>query len=320
MNLTTDNYYSQEADWAYMSCSQYQSFQECEAKAMAKLEGRWVDDDNKAFIIGNYFHTHFEGPEAHKKFCDDHFEDIYRTKTTKARGFEIVGKYSDYETADKMIAVAERDPLIKALIKMPGEHEKIMTGEIFGVPWRSRLDKYVPDGRVIIDWKTTKNIWETSYNPTLKERETFIETYGYLMRAAVYTEIEKQFSGQDTDAQFIIVAISKQDPPDKEALLLNHRQRYDLELEQIKENLWNITQIKSGSRKPRRCGYCDYCRATKILYQIKPYYKLAPEYREGREEENECNSTGTVLEETPEAGTVEHLPAMPQAAEMAENI
>jgi len=320
MLLTTDNYYSAEADREFMSCSQYQGWMECEAKQLAKLEGRWVDESPEAFIVGNYFHTYFEGPEAHKQFCDEHFDDIFKTKTTKARGLEVTGKYAPYETADRMIAVAERDPLIKGFAEMPGDNEVIMTGELFGLPWRIRVDKYVPDGRVIIDWKTTKNIWETSYNPALRERETFIETYGYMMRAAVYSEIEKQTSGAETDPQFIIVAISKQDPPDKEVLLLNHRTRYDWELERVKENLVNIRQAKSGYVKPRRCGYCDYCRATKVLYQIRPYYKLAPEYREGREEENECNSLGALLDETSEAGGVESLPNMPEAPQVGENL
>ena len=37
MILTRDNYYTPEADWEYMSCSQYQGWCECEAKQLAKL-------------------------------------------------------------------------------------------------------------------------------------------------------------------------------------------------------------------------------------------------------------------------------------------
>ena len=318
MNLTTENYYSREADLEYMSASQYQGWLECEARQKAKLDGRWEDGSKTAFLVGNYFHSHFEGPDAHKRFCKDHFDDIYKTKTTKARGTEITGKYADYEQADKMIRTAERDPLIKGLVDLPGENEKIMTGDLFGIPWRIRVDKYVPEGRLIIDWKTTRNIWETTYNPTLKERETFVETYGYMMRAAIYSEIEKQHSGSDDDPQFIIVAISKQDPPDKEVLLLNHRQRYDWELEQIRDRIGNILLVKDGTYRAKRCGYCDYCRATKQLYQIIPYYRLSPEYRSGREEENEINAR-TLLEDPQEPRSLECLPSVPEAAEMGEN-
>lgn len=290
MELTRDNYYTPEADREYMSCSQYQSFCECEAKAMAKLEGRWTDPDKEAFLVGNYFHTFFEGPEAHAQFTQEHFDKIFKTKVIKGKKGEpdqtvVTGKYAPYEQADKMIEVAQNDPLIKSLIDLPGENEKIMTGELWGVPWRIRIDKYVPDGRMIIDWKTVANISELKWSEAMREKVTFIDAYGYMMRAAVYTEIERQNAHSSEDAPFIIVAISKQDYPDKEALYLNHRQRYDYELEQIKKRLPLIQMIKDGRIKPKRCGCCDYCRATKVLSAIRPYYTLMPDFREEREDD-----------------------------------
>lgn len=290
MELTRDNYYTPEADREYMSCSQYQSFCECEAKAMAKLEGRWTDPDKEAFLVGNYFHTFFEGPEAHEQFIQENFNKIFKTKVIKGKKGEpdqtvVTGKYAPYEQADKMIEVAQNDPLIKSLIDLPGENEKIMTGELWGVPWRIRLDKYVPDGRMIIDWKTVANISELKWSEAMHEKVTFIDAYGYMMRAAVYTEIEKQNAHSAEDAPFIIVAISKQDYPDKEALYLNHRQRYDYELEQIKKRLGMIQMIKAGRVKPKRCGCCDYCRATKVLTAIRPYYTLMPDFREEKEDD-----------------------------------
>lgn len=290
MELTRDNYYTPEADREYMSCSQYQSFCECEAKAMAKLEGRWTDPDKEAFLVGNYFHTFFEGPEAHEQFIQENFDKIFKTKVIKGKKGEpdqtvVTGKYAPYEQADKMIEVAQNDPLIKSLIDLPGENEKIMTGELWGVPWRIRLDKYVPDGRMIIDWKIVANISELKWSESMHEKVTFIDAYGYMMRAAVYTEIEKQNAHSAEDAPFIIVAISKQDPPDKEALYLNHRQRYDYELEQIRKRLGMIQMIKAGRVKPKRCGCCDYCRATKVLTAIRPYYTLMPDFREEKEDD-----------------------------------
>ncbi len=290
MELTRDNYYTPEADREYMSCSQYQSFCECEAKAMAKIEGRWTDPDKEAFLVGNYFHTFFEGPEAHEQFIQENFDKIFKAKVIKGKKGEpdqtvVTGKYAPYEQADKMIEVAQNDPLIKSLIDLPGENEKIMTGELWGVPWRIRLDKYVPDGRMIIDWKTVANISELKWSEAMHEKVTFIDAYGYMMRAAVYTEIEKQNAHSSEDAPFIIVAISKQDYPDKEALYLNHRQRYDYELEQIKKRLGMIQMIKAGRIKPKRCGCCDYCRATKVLSAIRPYYTLMPDFREEKEDD-----------------------------------
>lgn len=286
MKLTAENYYTPEADREYMSCSQYQDFLSCEARALAKLQGRYIPEPSEALIVGNYFHTAMESEESHMSFIREHFSDIFKTKVDKNTGELIpTGMYAPYVKADEMIAVCYSDPLIKSLIDMPGENEVIMTGELFGMPWKIRLDKYMPDKRLIIDWKTTADINKTEYNPILGERESFVESLGYMMRAAVYTEIEKQYTGKDADANFVIVAISKQDPPDKAALLLNHRQRYDWELEQIEKNMMNIRRIKSGELKPRRCGMCDYCRKTKVLKKIIPYYVLNPKFKEEREEE-----------------------------------
>ena len=290
MELTRENYYTPNADWEYMSCSQYQAWNECEARELAKLQGRWVDEEKEAFLVGNYFHTHFESPEAHEQFCNEHFDKIFKTKTIKGKGgtpdqMVVTGKYAPYEQADKMIAVAEGDELIRSLLDMPGENEMIMHGQLFGVPWRIRLDKYVASGRMIIDYKTVANISELRWSNEMREKVTFIDAYGYMMRAAVYSEIEKQNAQSDKDPNFLIIAISKQDYPDKEVLMLNHRQRYDYELEKIKERLPMFQMIKEGRAKPKRCGFCDYCRATKKLYAIKPYYSLMPDFREEREDD-----------------------------------
>lgn len=298
MELTRENYYTPDADWEYMSCSQYQAWNECEARELAKLQGRWADEEKEAFLVGNYFHTHFESPEAHEQFCNEHFDKIFKTKTVKGKGgapdtVVPTGKYAPYVQADKMIKVAESDELIQSLLALPGENEMIMHGELFGVPWRIRLDKYVPDGRMIIDYKTVANIGELKWSDELHEKVTFIDAYGYMMRAAVYSEIEKQNAQSDKDPNFIIIAISKQDYPDKEVLMLNHRQRYDYELGKIKERLPMIQAIKEGRVKPKRCGYCDYCRATKKLYAIKPYYALMPEFREPREDDTDAAYAGT---------------------------
>lgn len=282
--LTAENYYSLEANRHYMSCSQYDDFLDCEARAMAKIQGRWMDEDSKAFLVGNYFHSYFEGPEAHDAFCRANFEKIFKTRETKT-GIVVNGKYADFEKADEMIAVAMKDPAIRELVEKPGMHEHMLTGEIFGVPWRIKLDKYMPEKRLIIDYKTCANIQETKYNPATNQRETFVETYGYLRRAAVYTEIEKQATGSEYAASFILICISKQDPPDKEVVLLNDTNRFAYEMEQIKGHLARIMEIKSGRRLPRKCGVCAYCRATKVIKRIIPYYELMSEFRPEPEED-----------------------------------
>lgn len=326
MELNRDNYYTPEADMEYMSCSQFQSFEACEAAALAKLQGRWQDEPSEAFVVGNYFHTAMESDEAHAQFCEENFHTIYKTKVIKGKGGlpdteVITGKKASFEQADAMLAAAHNDALIQSLIDMPGENEKIMTGLIWGVPWRIRLDKYVPDGRMIIDWKTVANISELKWSDKYRERVTFIEAYDYMMRAAVYSEIEKQNAGSAEDPNFVIVAISKQDPPDKDVLLLNHRTRYDFELELIGKKLPYFQAIKTGRMKPKRCGTCAYCRATKKVCEIRPYYSLMPEYRGALEDDYAAElRTGEAVADTPDERTMDSMPTMSESDTLGSSV
>ena len=277
--LTDENYYSREADIFYMSCSQFQAFEKCEAAEIAKLRGLWEPQGSSdALFQGQYFHSFFESEEAFKSFCDAGFEKIFKTKTTKSRGLEIVGKYAPFERLDEMIRVVQDDPLISKILSWPGQNELPMTGIVGGIPWRMKMDKYCPDTRRIIDYKTSANLHELYYNVQTKERQTFIEEYGYMMRAAVYGEIERQTRGADGFPSFIIIGVSKQDPPDKEVILLDDPTRWAYELEIVSQKIPHIQRLKEGVENPRRCGQCEYCRATKELKRIKSYTDLMPEY------------------------------------------
>lgn len=277
--LKADNYYSREADIYFMSCSQYQGFLKCEAAAVAKLRGLWQPKETPdALFKGQYFHSYFEGPEAFEKFCEENSDKIYKTKTTKAHGVEIVGKYAPFERMDEMIRVVQADPLIAKLLAWPGENELPMVGNVGGIPWRMKMDKYCASSRRIIDYKTSANLRELYYNPVTKERQTFVEEYGYMMRAAVYGEIERQTRQKAEFPSFIIIGVSKQDPPDKEVILLDDPTRWEYELEEIARRIPHIQRLKEGAENPRRCGQCEYCRATKQIRRIKSYTDLMPDY------------------------------------------
>lgn len=277
MELNSLNYYSNEADLEYMSCSQIDEFKTCEAAALARIQGRYTPKKSQALLVGSYFHTYMEGKSAHEAFLKENFDDVFKTKLDKQTGEKIItGKYAAYDEADRLIQFAERDPVIRDLIEREGEVEKIMTGMLFGVyPWKIRIDKYFPDTRIIIDWKTTASIRDLQWDSERGERVSFIENFGYIRRAAIYSEIEKQYTGKSTVPPFFLVCISKQNPPDKEIINLTHQQRYEMELENLHDGtLARIKNIKDGLTLPKRCGVCEYCRATKRLTNVLNYWEL----------------------------------------------
>jgi hypothetical protein len=284
--LTNDNYYSREADAAYYSCSQTDAFRECEAKAMAVLEGRFERETGDAFLLGQYFHAAMESDAAFGKFCDAHFDEIYKTKETKARGIEVTGKYAKFEDADNWIKIAKEDPVFGMFRNLDGENEVSMTGVLFGLyPFKVRFDRYIKDPRSIIDWKTTADIWATHWDAKKGERVSFVEYYGYCTRAAVYLEIERQNSGADTDAAFYLACVSKQDPPDKELLTFSDpygRQKMDAALDELRADMFRISQVKQGLSEPLRCGKCDYCRSTKRIKGALSVWELDPGQRPPR--------------------------------------
>ena len=277
--LTDENYYSRETDIHYMSCSQYQAFEKCEAAAIAKLRGLWEPQEmSDALFQGQYFHSYFESPQAFETFCEQHFDRIFKTKTTKTKGTEVVGKYAPFERLDEMIKVVENDRFLSRILAWEGENELPMTGMVGGIPWRMKMDKYCPSSRRIIDYKTSANLRELYYNVRTKERQTFVEEFGYLMRAAVYGEIERQNRQESTFPSFLIIGVSKQSPPDKEVILLDDDTRWEYELEVVKSRIPHIQRLKEGVENPRRCGMCEYCRATKEIRRIKAYTDLMPEF------------------------------------------
>ena len=61
MILTAENYYSQEANLAYMSASQFKAFDRCEAAALAELRGEYIPPASTALLVGGHVDTAVAG-------------------------------------------------------------------------------------------------------------------------------------------------------------------------------------------------------------------------------------------------------------------
>ncbi len=93
--LSDENYYSTQADWQYMSVSQYKKFLECEAAALAKLKGEWVPStDPKALLVGNYVHSYFESKEVHETFKAENKSHLFSSR-------KPYGLLKDFQIAHK---------------------------------------------------------------------------------------------------------------------------------------------------------------------------------------------------------------------------
>lgn len=261
MILTSENYYSLEANLEYVSVSQYKDFfgvadrLGCEACALAKLRGEIEQVMTTPLLMGAYVDAFFEGTLS--TFKAQHPEII------SSRGKSVGELKSDYKQAEVMIERALRDELFMKY--MEGDKQVIMTGEISGVPIKIKIDSF--DGRRITDLKTVRSITDTYFDTQTRERKNFVEWWGYDLQAAVYQEIVRQNTGEVYP--FFICAISK----DKTDNVPHPRIRVievpptmmEERLEEFKQNVENIQMLKKGEIEPTRCEHCDYCADTEIL-------------------------------------------------------
>lgn len=235
MILNNENYYSNECNREYMSVSQYKQFRKCEAMAMAELNGEWKQPKSTALLVGSYVDSWFEG--TLDEFRSENPEIFKKDGTLKA----------DYIQAEEIIRKLKEDTVFMEY--MAGEKQRIFTRELFGVPWKIKIDSLLPDK--IVDLKVMRSM----------ERimgKSFVEHWGYDLQMAVYAAVY----GKDVET-YLAVA-TKQTPMDKEVIHIPKWRREEL-LEEIERFLPHIIDVKTGKLEPERCGVCDYCRATKKI-------------------------------------------------------
>jgi hypothetical protein len=252
MILTAENYYSSEANMEYMSASQYKSFLECEAGTMARINGEYEEEKSTALLIGS--------------FVDNHFSKTLDLFKAQNPDIFLKGKpelKSEYKHAEYIIARIERDTMFMKYIS--GEQQVIKTGEIEGVPFKTRIDSYHP-GKAIVDLKVMRD-FEPVWKAGLKL--TFIEAWGYDIQGAIYQAIE------GNNLPFFIAAATKEKPEPDIALISIPQDRLDYCLNQVKGNVQRFADIKKGLIEPVRCEKCPWCRSTKVLTQIVDYLSIA---------------------------------------------
>ncbi|WP_085829095.1 PD-(D/E)XK nuclease-like domain-containing protein [Clostridium massiliodielmoense] len=253
MQLNKENYFSLDTDKEYFSVSQFKAFRQCEAKAMAKLNGEWKEKENEAFLLGSYVHAWSEGT-------------LVEFKQNNPQLFKKDGTlYAKYQLGDKMISTLANDLLVERVRE--GQKEVIMTAELFGAKWKCMMDIYNPDKKVFADLKTTRELHKKYWNDELRIKQNFIEYYDYLLQMAVYAEIERINRAGEEYFQPHIIAVDKQDPPDK-AVIFTGTDFIKDKLLEVETLLPRFIKVKNGKEKPIGCGHCDYCRSIKQLNTI----------------------------------------------------
>lgn len=269
LKLTEANYYSPEANWEYMSASQFKAFKRCEAAAMAELRGEWGSKDTTALRVGSYVDAYFSGEL--EQFKQDHPEMFKRDGTLKA----------EYVQAQRAAERLDRDELARMLLS--GRHQTIKTGRIGGVWYKTKSDslltasqveaickrfpnirKLVPfGGAIIVDLKYVRD-FEDIWDEDAHEKVNFIEHWGYDLQGAIYQAVDKRM------APFVIVAVTKEAEPNIDAFHIPD-DALVFNLAEVEYSSPRYAAIKRGEIEPIGCGRCAYCRNRKTLSGIKHY-------------------------------------------------
>jgi hypothetical protein len=250
MSLTNENYFSIENNMKYMGTTQFKTFMDCQARGLAEVKGEYVREKTSALLVGSYVDAHFE--KSLDLFKAQNPEIFTQKGTLKA----------EYKNAEDIIARLEKDKLFMQY--MSGEKQIIQTGEIGVIPFKIKIDSFIPN-RYIVDLKVMKdfkNIWKDGL------KISFVEAWGYDFQAAIYQAVNAEATG--TILPFIIAGATKEKEPDLE-LFFVPQQRIDYCFEVVQENAPIFANIKLGLIEPTRCGKCDYCKSTKVLTEVVDY-------------------------------------------------
>lgn len=233
--LTNDNYYENNE---YMSASQFKDFQKCEAYALAKIKGEWVDETNNAFLIGGYVDAYFS--EELEQFKFKHPELFNKDGSLKAT----------YKIAEIVIQRIEQDEYFMQLLS--GKKQVIETGVISGVPFKIKMDSTLEEAIVDLKvMKDTKDVWQDGY-------KQFWEAYGYDIQTAIYQYIHAQNEGVMKTCKLAVA--TKENSPEL-AVYRFSQKTLNNALELVKNQAPRYHQIKLGLIEPVGCGNCAYCRS-----------------------------------------------------------
>ena len=244
MELNEMNYFSREADTAYFSASQIKSFKKCEAAAMAQLTGEYERPMSQALLQGQFVDAALTG---------DYGEWVLAHPEVAKRDGNLKAEFMLYQ---EMVNRAKRDPLFMDF--MEGDHQTIMTADLFGVPFKAKFDVLGADR--IVDLKTVRDL-SPVYLPG-QGRVDFATAWDWPLQMAIYQRLYEKVEGVRLPCYLAV--ITKENPPDIRIVQIE-QERMDAEIAWLEQALPRFEAVKSGAIDPERCEACAWCRQSRVL-------------------------------------------------------
>lgn len=251
MKLSNGNYFSAEAMRDFWSASQFKEFDKCEAMGVASVRGAYKRPETDALLVGSYVDAYFTGNVD--EFVGEHAEQMFTKKG------EL---YAKYQRANDMIRRVEQDEAM--LHYLEGDKQVIMTGKLFGLDWKIKVDVLQDD--YIVDLKTVKD-----FEPVYKEgfgRMSWIEFWGYDIQGAIYQAIVEQNIGKRLP--FVLAAVTKEPVPDIDLVQID-QSVLGTAMKVVESKIDRFDLVKCEEIEPRRCEHCEWCKNTRVISQPRVY-------------------------------------------------
>jgi len=213
--------------------------------ALAKLKGDYKQQMTKPLLVGSFVDSYFEGtlPELMRETP----ELFTRKKELR----------SEFKKANEIIGRVKTDPLFMQF--MSGEKQKILAFEMFGVPWKIKMDSYL-QGVCITDLKVVANFKS-------------LPLWRYDLQGAVYQAGVETVIGENLP--FYLAVATKERVTDLDIFQIP-QSTLDMAMKEIQQSIDHYSNVKAGIVPPEYCGHCDYCKSIKKA-TIRNYNELLME-------------------------------------------
>lgn len=272
-SLTNDNYFQDER---YMSVSSWKKFNKCELQGTLPF----TEDYNASMLVGSYVDEYVSGTldqfkEAHPELFVTKFvqnettiqeiqkqDPSYITRngtfvaSKKTEAMEKFPMYfteevrlkAEFKQADEICKYIDSKPRLQKFLG--GEKQTIMVGEIEGVPFKIKMDSYIPD-KLIADLKIMRSVTNSQ-----GDYVDFITPWGYDVQMACYQEVVRQNTGKQLPCY--IVAVTKEEPINSVVIQIP-QDVLDRALYQVQSTVRDYYDIKQGRKTANGCGKCKAC-------------------------------------------------------------
>lgn len=232
-----------KANKNYFSVSQFKDFKDCEAMALATINGEYKRPMTRALLTGSFVDSYFEGTLP--QFMKDYPEIFTRKNELK----------SEFRKANEIITRVTRDNEFVRF--MSGEKQRVVVFYMFGAWWKMKMDSYCKT-ICIADLKVVANFHS-------------LPLWRYDIQGAVYQKgVEIALEGRKLP--FYLAVATKERVVDLDIFQITQPD-LDNALQEVEFNMSRYIQVKAGLEPPIYCGKCDYCKSIKKA-RVRNYNEL----------------------------------------------